>query len=285
MKRLFYFRFYLCPFKKNTLIYYKTHEEVEKLRESNLLVSKTLTELAKEIKSGITTAYLDKLAETVIRDHGATPAFKGYKDFPFTCCMSVNAAVVHGFATEDELKEGDVVSIDTGTILNGFVGDSAYTFALGEVSDDIKKLLRVTKESLYKGIAQAVVGNRIGDISWAIQEHTEKKHGYGVVRELTGHGVGRSLHEDPEVPNYGRRGSGTKLQDGLVIAIEPMINMGSKDVFCADDQWTILTKDGKPSAHFEHSIVVRKGKADILSSFTGIEEAEKANLNLYSSLR
>jgi methionyl aminopeptidase len=263
------------------LIYYKTNDEVEQIRKSNAIVSATLAEIAKAIKPGITTKQLDAIAETYIRDNGATPAFKGYKGFPFACCMSVNAAVVHGFATDDELQEGDVVSVDTGAVLNGFVGDSAYTFAIGTISEDIQRLLRVTKESLYKGVEKAVVGNRIGDIAWAVQEHTERKNGYGVVRELTGHGVGKSLHEDPEVPNYGKRGTGTKLQDGLVIAIEPMINMGTKDVYCADDGWTIVTHDGKPSAHFEHSVVVRKGKADILSSFVDIEAAEKANPYLF----
>ncbi len=264
------------------MIYYKTNEEVELIRKSNLLVSATLAELATRLKPGVTTNQLDAIAETFIRDHGATPAFKGFRGFPFTCCMSINAAVVHGFATDDELKEGDIVSIDTGTVLNGFVGDSAYTFAIGEIEPAVQQLLKVTKESLYLGIEQAILGNRIGDISWAIQEHTEKKHGYGVVRELTGHGVGKSLHEEPEVPNYGRRGNGLKLQDGLVIAIEPMINLGKKDIFCADDDWTIITSDGKPSAHFEHSICVRRNKADILSSFVEIEANEKANPNLFS---
>jgi len=264
------------------LIYYKTNEEVELIRKSNLLVSATIAELATRLKPGVTTNQLDAIAETFIRDHGATPAFKGFRGFPFTCCMSINAAVVHGFATDDELKDGDIVSIDTGTVLNGFVGDSAYTFAIGEIEPAVQQLLKVTKESLYLGIEQAILGNRIGDISWAIQEHTEKKHGYGVVRELTGHGVGKSLHEEPEVPNYGRRGNGLKLQDGLVIAIEPMINLGKKDIFCADDDWTIITSDGKPSAHFEHSICVRRNKADILSSFVEIEANEKANPNLFS---
>ena len=265
------------------MIYYKTNEEVELIRKADLLVSATLAELAKLLKPGITTKYLDSVAETFIRDHGATPAFKGFRGFPFSTCMSVNAAVVHGFASEDELQEGDIVSIDTGTVLNGYVGDSAYTFALGEIPADVQQLLRVTKESLYLGIEKAVVGNRIGDIGWAVQEHTEKKHGYGVVRELTGHGVGKKLHEEPEVPNYGRRGQGLKLQDGLVIAIEPMINLGTKDIFCADDDWTIVTEDGKVSAHFEHSVCVRKQNADILSSFTEIEANEKANPNLFWS--
>jgi methionyl aminopeptidase len=265
------------------LIYYKTNEEIELLRISNLLVSATLAELASHLKPGVTTNQLDKIAEAFIRDNGGVPAFKGYKGFPFTCCMSINEAVVHGFANDVPLKDGDIVSIDTGVVKNGYVGDSAYTFAIGEIAEEIKNLLKVTKESLYKGIEKATVGNRIGDISWAIQEHTEKKHGYGVVRELTGHGVGKSLHEDPEVPNYGRRGNGLKLQDGLVIAIEPMINLGNKEIFVADDDWTIVTQDGKVSAHFEHSIVVRKNKADILSSFVEIEKAEKNNIHLYSN--
>lgn len=264
------------------MIYYKTNEEVELIRKSNQLVSATIAELATRLKPGVTTNQLDQIAESFIRDHGAVPAFKGFRGFPYTCCMSVNAAVVHGFATDEELKDGDIVSIDTGTVLNGFVGDSAYTFAIGEISTEIQKLLTVTKESLYKGIEKAIVGNRIGDISWAIQDYTEKKHGYGVVRELTGHGVGKSLHEEPEVPNYGKRGNGLKLREGLVIAIEPMINLGKKDIFCADDEWTILTADGKPSAHFEHSICVRKDKADILSTFEQIEINEKANINLFS---
>ncbi len=264
------------------MIHYKTNEEIELLQKSNSLVSATLAEVAKAIKPGITTKHLDQLAETFIRDHQGIPAFKGYKGFPYTCCLSVNNAVVHGFANDNPLKEGDIISVDTGAVLNGFVGDSAYTFAVGEIPDEVKQLLRVTKESLYKGIEMAVVGNRLGDISWAIQEYTEKKHGYGVVRELTGHGIGRSLHEEPEVPNYGRRGNGLKLQNGLVIAIEPMINLGKKEVFCDDDDWTILTSDGKVSAHFEHSIVVRKQAAEILSSFKEIEENEKLNINLTS---
>ena len=193
------------------MIYYKTNDEIELLRKSNSIVSNTLTEVCKAIKPGISTKFLDDLAYTFIMDHHAKPAFKGYKDFPFTCCMSVNDAVVHGFATDDILKDGDVISVDTGAILNGYVGDSAYTFAIGEVSDDIKKLLRVTKDSLYKGIEKAIVGNRVGDISWAIQEYCEKNK-FGVVRELTGHGIGRNLHEEPEIPNYGRRGNGLKLQ-------------------------------------------------------------------------
>ena len=262
------------------MIYYKTNDEIEHIRKANLLVSATLAMVAKVLKPGMTAVELDKLAETFIRDHGATPAFKGYKGFPATCCISINEEVVHGIPTDDEFQEGDLISVDIGTVLNSFVGDSAYTFALGEVEDDIKRLMRVTKESLYKGIEKATVGNRIGDISWAIQEHTEKLNGFGVVRELTGHGVGKKIHEEPEVPNYGRRGNGLMLKEGLVIAIEPMINLGTKDVYCADDDWTIVTNDGKFSAHYEHSIAIKKGKADILSSFDEIEANEKANSNL-----
>ncbi len=265
------------------MIYYKTNEEVELLRASNKLVSNTIALLASEIKPGVSTLTLDKLAEEFIRDHGAKPAFKGYKGFPYTCCISVNDAVVHGFPNSEALQEGDIISVDTGVILNGYVGDSAYTFAIGEIDNENAQLLRVTKESLYKGIEKAIVGNRIGDISWAIQEHTEKKHGYGVVRALTGHGIGRSLHEDPEVPNYGKRGNGLKLQDGLVIAIEPMINRGTREVYVGDDDWTIYTNDQSMSAHFEHSIVVRKNKADILSTFEPIEQAEKANPALFDA--
>ncbi|MCC7028749.1 MAG: type I methionyl aminopeptidase [Chitinophagaceae bacterium] len=263
------------------MIYYKTNDEVELLRKSNLLVSATIAVLAAEIKPGVTTLFLDKLAGEFIQDNGAKPAFKGYRGFPYNCCISVNDAVVHGFPTHDELAEGDVISIDTGVVLNGYVGDSAYTFAIGEVDKEIQRLMRITKESLYKGIEKAIVGCRIGDISWAIQEHTEKKNGYGVVRSLTGHGIGRNLHEEPDVPNYGKRGNGLKLQDGLVIAIEPMINMGTREVSVGEDDWTIFTDDGSISAHYEHSVVVRKNKADILSSFDPIEAAEKANPNLF----
>ncbi len=263
------------------MILYKTNDEIEQIRKANALVSATLAMVATELKPGITAVQIDRLAETFIRDHGATPAFKGYKGFPATCCISINEEVVHGIPTDDPIEEGDLVSVDIGTVLNGFVGDSAYTFGVGEIGADLQRLMKVTKESLYKGIEKAVVGNRIGDISWAVQEHTEKLNGFGVVRELTGHGVGKKIHEAPEVPNYGRRGHGLKLQEGLVIAIEPMINLGTKDVYCADDDWTIITSDGKFSAHYEHSIAVRKQKADILSDFTEIEANEKANSNLF----
>jgi methionyl aminopeptidase len=264
------------------MIHYKTKEEIELIRMSSLLVSKTLAEVAKIIKPGITTLALDKFAEEFIRDNQATPSFKGYQDFPFTCCISVNDAVVHGFPTKGTLKDGDIVSVDAGAFKNGFHGDSAYTFAIGEISNEIKQLLRVTKESLYKGIEKAIHGNRVGDIAFAVQHYTEKEHGYGVVRELVGHGIGRKLHEEPQVPNYGKRGTGAKLKEGMVIAIEPMINMGTKNVFHDTDGWTIRTEDGKPAAHYEHTICIRRGKADILSSFIEIEAAEKANSNLCS---
>jgi methionyl aminopeptidase len=269
------------------MIYYKTNEEVELIRASCLLTCATIAELAKHIKPGVTPKSLDDIAYTFIKDNGAEPAFLGYgskgHEFPATCCISVNSAVVHGIPKDIELQAGDIISIDTGTMLNGFIGDSAYTFAVGEIDAKVQQLLRVTKESLYKGIEKAVVGNRIGDISYAVQAHTDFKYKYGVVRELSGHGLGRKLHEEPEVPNYGKRGNGIKLQDALVIAIEPMINLGYKDVvYDEKDGWTIYTKDGKPSAHYEHTICVRRNKADILSSFTLIEAAEKNNTELSS---
>jgi methionyl aminopeptidase len=265
------------------MIYYKTKAEIELVRESALLVGKTIAEVAKFIKPGISTLELDRIAFQFISDHGAVPSFKDYRGYPFTACISVNDAVVHGIPSEDTLREGDIISFDVGAFKNGYHGDSAYTFAIGEVDPAVLKLMRVTKESLYLGIEKAVAGNRVGDISFAIQEHTEKKNGYGVVRELVGHGVGRSLHEDPQVPNYGRRGSGPKMQEGMVIAIEPMINLGVKDVYYEEDGWTVRTKDNKPSAHYEHTICVKKGKADILSTFEDIEKAEQANPSLNTS--
>lgn len=264
------------------MIHYKTKAEIELIRESSLLVSKTLAEVAKIIKPGISTFELDQYAEKIIRDNGATPSFKGYQDFPFACCISVNDAVVHGFPTKDVLKDGDIVSVDVGAFKNGFHGDSAYTFAVGEISAEVKQLLKVTKESLYKGIEKAIHGNRVGDIAYAVQNHTEREHGYGVVRELVGHGLGRKLHEDPQVPNYGKRGTGAKLKEAMVIAIEPMINLGTKNVYHDKDGWTIRTEDGKPAAHYEHTICIQRNKADILSSFIEIEAAEKANPNLCS---
>lgn len=264
------------------MIHYKSKAEIELMRESSLLVSETLAVVAAVIKPGITTMQLDKIATEFIHDNKATASFKGYHGFPYTCCISVNDAVVHGFPTNEALKSGDVVSVDVGVFKNGFHGDSAYTFAVGEISEEVQKLLRVTKESLYKGIEKAIIGNRVGDIAYAIQDYTEKQYGYGVVRDLVGHGLGRNLHEEPQVPNFGKRGTGAKLKEGLVIAIEPMINMGTKDVYNDKDGWTIRTGDGKPSAHFEHDICIQKGKADILSSFTPIEAAEKANADLFS---
>lgn len=264
------------------MIHYKTKEEIELIRISSLLVSKTLAEVAKIIRPGISTFELDEFAEKFIRDNGAVPSFKGYQDFPFTCCISVNDAVVHGFPVKEPLKDGDIVSVDVGVFKNGFHGDSAYTFAIGEIAPEVKQLLSVTKQSLYKGIEKAIHGNRVGDIAFAVQNYTEKEHGYGVVRELVGHGLGRKLHEEPQVPNYGKRGTGAKLKEGMVIAIEPMINMGTKNVYHDKDGWTVRTEDGKPAAHYEHTISIQKGKADILSSFTEIEAAEKANINLCS---
>ena len=245
----------------------KIREEVELLREANLIIGKTLAELAKIIKPGVTTRQLDVLAETVIRDHGAEPTFKGFPNpygpaFPASICASVNEQVVHGIPNDNPLKEGDIVSIDCGTKINGFCGDSCYTFAVGEVSDEVKALLKTTKEALYKGIEQAVAGHRIGDISFAVQSHCESQ-GYGVVREFVGHGVGHEMHEDPMVPNYGRRGNGVQLKAGMCIAIEPMITMGTKEVYLQDDKWGVVTRDGKYAVHFEHSICIRKGEADL----------------------
>lgn len=265
------------------MVHYKSKTEVDLIRESSLLVSKTLAEVAKIVRPGISTLDLDKLAEEFILDNGATPSFKGFQDFPFACCISVNDAVVHGFPTKELLREGDIVTVDVGVYKNRFHGDSAYTFAVGEISPAVKQLLNVTKESLYRGIEKAVHGNRVGDIAFAIQQFTEREHGYGVVRELVGHGIGRGLHEEPQVPNYGKRGTGPKLKEGMVIAIEPMINLGTKNVYHDKDGWTIRTEDGKPAAHFEHTICIQRGKADILSSFAEIEIAEKANSNLYAA--
>jgi methionyl aminopeptidase len=260
----------------------KTNEQVELMRQSALLVSKTLTEVAKILKPGVTTLSLDKMIGEFIADHGAVPSFLHYNGYPYNSCISVNDVVVHGFPGKAELKEGDIVSVDVGVILKGWHGDHAYTFAIGDPGEEVAQLIRVTKESLYKGIEKAIVGNYIGDIAFAIQEHTERKHGYGVVRELVGHGLGKNMHEDPQVPNYGKRGSGKKLKDGLVLAIEPMINLGKRDVFTESDGWTVRTKDGKPSVHFEHDVCVRKNKADILSNYSPIEAAEQANPNLFS---
>ena len=254
------------------MIYLKTKEEVELLRENNLLVSATLAEVGKHIRPGVTTLELDRIAEEFIRSHGAVPGFLGYGGFPNTLCVSVNENVVHGIPSNYALKEGDVVSVDCGTILKGFYGDSAYTFGVGEIAPEVEQLLRVTKESLIKGVEQAVAGNRVGDISAAVQAHAEK-YGYGVVRELVGHGLGRKMHESPEVPNYGRRGTGPLLKEGMVICIEPMINMGSKNVVFEREGWTVRTKDRKPSAHFEFAVAIRNGEADVLTDFDIIEKA------------
>jgi methionyl aminopeptidase len=255
-------------------IFYKTKEEIEIIRESSLLVGKTLAEVAKAIKPGITTLSLDKIAEEFIKDNKGIPGFKGYNGFPSSLCISVNSAVVHGIPGKYELQDGDIISVDCGVLKNGFFGDSAYTFPVGDVKLEILNLLKVTKESLYKAIEKSVVGNRIGDVSEAVQQHAEK-HGYSIVRELVGHGLGRDLHEAPEVPNYGKKGTGPKLQEGLVIAIEPMVNLGQKKVVQENDGWTIRAADNLPSAHFEHTIAIGKEKADILSTFDYIEEVEK----------
>ena len=254
------------------MISIKTDEEIELLRESNLLVGKTLGEMAKHIRPGVSTLELDRIADEFIRSHGAVPGFLGYGGFPNSLCISVNDVVVHGIPSADcVLKEGDVVSIDCGTLKNGYYGDSAYTFEVGRVDDEIHRLLVTTKESLYKGIEKAVAGVRIGDIGHAIQSYCESA-GFSVVRELVGHGVGKNLHEDPQVPNYGKAGQGIKLKEGMVIAIEPMINLGERHVYIEEDGWTIRTRDRKPSAHFEHTLAIRKHGVDILSSFDFVEQ-------------
>jgi methionyl aminopeptidase len=265
------------------MILYKSNEEVAKMRQSARLVSKTLAEIAKILRPGLNTLEMDKLVGEFVRDHRAIPSFLNYKGYPFNSCISTNDVVVHGFPNKKELKEGDIVTVDIGVILEGWHGDHAYTFALGDPGPAIMELIKVTKESLYKGIEKAVEGNRVGDISFAIQDHTEKKHGFGVVRELVGHGLGRSLHEDPQVPNYGKRGSGPKMKEGLVIAIEPMINLGKKEVYTEDDGWTVRTADHQVSVHFEHDVCVRKKQAEILSDYSIIEAAEKSNKNLNAS--
>ena len=250
----------------------KTPEEIELIRESALVVSKTLGMLASEIKPGVNALYLDGLAEEFIRDHGAKPGFLGMYDFPNTLNMSPNAQVVHGIPNKEPLKEGDIISVDCGAVKNGYYGDHAYTFEVGEVAADVRKLLRVTKESLYIGIREFRAGNRVGDVGFAIQQYCEG-HGYGVVRELVGHGLGKKLHEAPEMPNYGKRGRGKKFGEGMVVAIEPMINMGTRRIKQLDDGWTILTADGLPSAHFEHNVAIVNGKPELLSTFQYIYEA------------
>jgi len=250
----------------------KTAEEIELLRQSAQLVSKTLGMLAAEIKPGVSSLHLDKLAEDFIRDHGGEPGFLGMYDFPNTLNMSPNAQVVHGIPTDDPLKEGDIISVDCGVLMNGYYGDHAYTFPVGEIAEATKKLLQVTKESLYIGIREFKLGNRVGDVGFAIQQYCES-HGYGVVRELVGHGLGKKLHEAPEMPNYGKRGRGKKFVEGLVVAIEPMINMGTKRIKQLNDGWTILAADGNPSAHFEHNVAIINGKPELLSTFKYIYDS------------
>jgi methionyl aminopeptidase len=266
------------------MIHYKTPAEIELMRESAQLVSKTLAEAAKVLKPGVTTLQLDKLISEYIRDNGAVPSFLNYRGYPFASCISVNDVVVHGFPNDRALQAGDIISIDIGVIRKGYHGDHAYTFAIGDPGPEIMQLIRVTKESLYKGIEKAVAGGRVGDISFAIQEYTEKRYGYGVVRELVGHGLGRHLHEDPQVPNYGRRGTGAKLKEGMVLAIEPMINLGKKDIYTERDGWTVRTADHQPSVHFEHDVAIRKNKADILSDYSIIEAVEQDNPHLHTGL-
>lgn len=262
------------------MIKIKSAEEIELMRESALIVSKTLGMLASEVKPGVSTLHLDGLAEAFIRDHGGVPGFLGLYDFPNSLCMSPNAQVVHGIPNKDPLQDGDIISIDCGVLKNEFYGDHAYTFEVGEVAPETKKLLEITKQSLYVGIREFKVGNRVGDVGYAIQKFTED-HGYGVVRELVGHGLGRTMHEDPEMPNYGKRGRGKKFVEGMTVAIEPMTNLGTKNIKQLKDGWTILTADGKPSAHFEHNIAIVNGKPELLSTFKyiydvlGIESSEE----------
>ena len=254
------------------MIKIKNSEEIEIMRESALVVSRTLGILAKEVKPGVTTLFLDKIAEEYIRSQGAIPGFLGLYDFPNTLCMSPNSQVVHGIPNDKPLQEGDIISIDCGALKNGFYGDHAYTFAVGEIEEETRTLLEVTKQSLYEGIRQLKVGNRVGDVGYAIQKYCEDR-GYGVVRELVGHGLGKKMHEDPEMPNYGKRGRGKKLVNGMVVAIEPMINLGTHRINHLSDGWTILTQDGKPSAHFEHDIAIVDGKPELLSTFKYIYDA------------
>jgi methionyl aminopeptidase len=270
--------------RPNGMMIQKTDAEIEMMKAAASLVSRTLTEVAKVLKPGCTTLQLDKLCADFVRDHKALPSFLNYKGYPYNICASVNDVVVHGFPNDIALKDGDVVSIDMGVILEGWHGDHAYTFIVGEGTEETRKIVNITKESLYKGIEKALAGNRVGDIAFAIQKHTEKDNGYGVVRELVGHGLGRSMHEDPQVPNYGKRGSGAKLKENLVLAIEPMINLGTREVYTEDDGWTVRTRDGKVSVHFEHDVCIKKNKALILSDYSIIETAEKANSNLTPSV-
>ncbi len=265
------------------MIHIRSNAEIEIMRKSALMVSATHVEVAKMLRPGITTLSLDKMAEAFIRDNGGVPSFKGYHGFPASLCISVNEVVVHGFPSDYELKDGDIISVDCGVYMNGYHGDSAYTFAIGNVKPEVLRLLDITKQSVFKGVAQAHENNRVGDISYAVEYFTSKENPYGVVRELVGHGVGRQLHEDPQVPNFGRRGDGKRLKEGMVLAIEPMINLGTKDVYTLKDGWTVVTKDGKPSAHYEHTTAVRKNRGEPLSTFETIEAAEQANPELNSS--
>ena len=272
----------LQPPALSEMIRIKTIPEVELIRESALLVSSTLAELASMLKPGITTQMLDNRAEEFILDNKAVPSFKNYRGYPFATCISVNDAVVHGFPNNNTIKEGDLVSIDVGVYKNGFHGDSAYTFGIAPVAEEHQLLMQVTRTSLLLGVEKAIAGNRVGDISFAIQDYTERQHQYGVVRELVGHGLGKQLHEDPQVPNYGKKGTGPKLRENMVIAIEPMINMGTRDVIYDADGWTVRTRDGKFSAHYEHTICIKRGRLDILSSFEKIIQNENTNQALYS---
>lgn len=265
------------------MIHIKSNDEIEVMRKSALMVSATLTEVAKFLKPGITTISIDRMAEAFIRDNGGVPSFKGYHGFKYSLCISVNEVVVHGFPSDYELKDGDIISVDCGFYRDGYHGDSAYTFAIGNVKPEVLQLLKVTKESVFRGVAQARDHNRIGDISFAIENFTSREHPYGVVRELVGHGIGKQLHEDPQVPNFGRRGDGKKLREGMVLAIEPMINLGTREVETLKDGWTVVTLDRKPSAHFEHTSAVRRNAGETLSSFVPIEAAEQANPELNSS--
>ena len=265
------------------MIIYKTDAEIAIMKQNATLVSSILAEVAKMLKPGMTTLQLDLLCKKIIFDNKAIPSFYNYRGYPYNICTSVNDVVVHGFPNNKALKEGDILTIDLGVTKNGFVGEHAYTFVLGDPGAAVLQLVRVTKDSLMKGIEKTIVGNRVGDIAFAIQEYTERKHGYGVVRELVGHGLGRTMHEDPQVPNFGKRGTGPKLKENMTLAIEPMINMGTKDVFTEDDGWTVRTRDGKPSVHFEHNVCVKRGKPLILSDYSIIEAAEKTNANLNTS--
>lgn len=265
------------------MIIYKTNGEVAIMKENATTISRILAEIAKVLKPGMTTLEIDQLCYQMILDEGGIPTFYNYHGYPFNICASVNDVVVHGFPNNVPLKDGDIVSLDLGITKNGYVGEHAYTFILGEVPTSHLQLVKVTKESLYKGIEKAISGNRIGDIAFAIQDYTEGKHGYGVVRELVGHGLGKTMHEEPNIPNYGKRGTGSKLKENMTIAIEPMINLGKRNVFTEKDGWTVKTRDGAPSVHFEHNVCVKKEKALILSDFSIIEESERLNSNLNTS--